>query len=356
MTLFPGILGNGERFFTGLIAIAIIVLFSASPVQAQTVLRLSNWVPPSHPVTRDILAPWMEDVARVTEGRVTIYALKSPLGKPLAHFDIVRDGLADIAVGVHGYTPGRFVLTQVAELPFLSDRSEVLSIAYWRVHEAYLAKASEHEGVHLLGLWTQGPGHIFNGRREITSLDKLQGLKFRVGGGLVSQIADALGTVAVPAPATKSYELLSNRVADGIYFPVGSIVFFKLAGLMRYGTLVPGGLYNASFFLVVNEQSWQRIDPADRAAIMSVSGEALARRAGRAWDLADAMAMQTLTGAGVSMTVMDSRSINELKHRLAFVERDWVGRASERGVSGAVALAALRAEIAALRRGSRNLE
>lgn len=342
----PGVL---VRVFKAVIIIAIITLFSASPSNAQTVLRLSNWVPPSHPVSRDILGPWIEDVARVTEGRVTIDALKSPLGKPPAHFDIALDGLADITVGVHGYTPGRFVLSQVAELPFLSDSSEVLSVAYWRVHQTYLAKAGEHQGVHLLGLWTHGPGHIFNGRREIRSLDRLEGLKFRVGGGTVGQIADALGTVAVPAPATKSYELLSNGVADGIYFPVESIVFFNLADLMRYGTLVPGGLYNSSFFLVVNEQSWQGIDPADREAIMSVSGEALARRAGRAWDQADALGLQALTGAGVSMSVLDSPSIKELKHRLAFVERDWVIRASDRGISGALAAAALRAEIAALR-------
>jgi len=336
------------RGFAILITIAIIPFILIFPAQAETVLRLSSWVPPSHTVTRDILVPWMEDVARVTEGRVTVDALKSPLGKPQAHFDIARDGLADVTIGVHGYTPGRFILSQIAELPFLSDSSEVLSVAYWRIHETYLAKAGEHQGVHLLGLWTHGPGHIFNGRRDINSLDELEGLKFRVGGGLVSQIADALGTVAVAAPATKSYELLSNRVADGIYFPVESIVFFKLAELMRYGTLVPGGLYNSSFFLVVNEGSWQKIDAADREAIMSVSGEFLARRAGQAWDQADAMGMRALTEAGVSLSVMRSGAINELKLRLAFAERDWVARATDRGVSGAVAVAALHAEIAAI--------
>ena len=129
--------------FVRLIATAIIGVSSISTAAAETVLRLSNWVPPSHTVTLDILTPWMEDVARVTEGRVTIDALKSPLGKPPAHFDIARDGLADIAIGVHGYTPGRFILSQIAELPFLSDSSEVLSVAYWRVHQDYLAKAGE---------------------------------------------------------------------------------------------------------------------------------------------------------------------------------------------------------------------
>lgn len=334
--------------FAGFLAGGL-ALLAASGAAAETVLRLSNWVPPSHLVTTEILAPWIEDVARVTEGRVRVEMLKAPLGKPPAHFDIARDGLADVAIGVHGYTPGRFVLTQVAELPFLSDSAEVLSVAFWRVYDRYLAKAGEHKAVHLLALWTHGPGHIFNSRREIAALDDLAGLKFRVGGGLVSRISDALGTVAVQAPATKAYELLAGGVADGIYFPTESVVFFNLAELMRYGTLVPGGLYNASFFLVANEDSWRAIDPADRAAIMAVSGEALARRAGRAWDAADRAGLEVLTAAGANLAVMDTAMITDLRRRLAFAEADWVVRASALGVDAAVALAALRAEIAARR-------
>ncbi|HJN21893.1 MAG TPA: ABC transporter substrate-binding protein, partial [Alphaproteobacteria bacterium] len=113
--------------------VALTVL--ADPAAAETVLRLSNWVPQSHVITRNILAPWAKDVVRVTDGRVRVEMLKTPLGKPPAHYDIARDGLADITIGVHGYTPGRFILTQIAELPFLSDSAEALSVAYWRVHE-----------------------------------------------------------------------------------------------------------------------------------------------------------------------------------------------------------------------------
>jgi TRAP-type mannitol/chloroaromatic compound transport system substrate-binding protein len=40
--------------------------------------------------------------------------------------DAVKNGLADISFTVHGYTPGRFVLTQMAEVPFLGDKAEPL--------------------------------------------------------------------------------------------------------------------------------------------------------------------------------------------------------------------------------------
>ena len=308
------------------ISIALLALSTslthAPGANAETVWRMSNWVPPSHLLTREVLEPWIADVARVTEGRVRIKALKAPLGKPPAHFDIAADGIADVTIGVYGYTPGRFILTQVVELPFLSDSAEVLSVAYWRTHQAYLAAANEHQGVHVLGLCTHGPGHIFNSRRPIKRLDDLVGLKFRVGGGLVSDISQALGTVGVPAPATKAYELLSNGVADGIFFPTESVVFFNLAKLMRYTTLVPGGLYNASFLVIVNQARWDAIDAADRDAIMAVSGEVLARRAGRAWDAADVAGLADLTAEGVKISVISTPALLSLKQRLAFAERD----------------------------------
>ncbi|MDP7233706.1 MAG: TRAP transporter substrate-binding protein [Alphaproteobacteria bacterium] len=323
--------------------VALTVL--ADPAAAETVLRLSNWVPQSHVITRNILAPWAKDVVRVTDGRVRIEMLKTPLGKPPAHYDIARDGLADITIGVHGYTPGRFILTQIAELPFLSDSAEALSVAYWRVHERYLAPHGEHRGVHLLALWTHGPGHIFNAKRDILTVADLDGLKFRVGGASVSRISDALGTVGIPVPATKAYELLSNGVADGIYFPAESIEFFNLTPFMHHGTLIPGGLYNASFFLIANADSWRKIAVADRDAIMAVSGEVLAKRAGIAWDHSDHAAMQALMAAGTALTLAETPMIQELQYRLAFAEADWVANASDAGADAALALAALRTEI-----------
>ena len=68
----------------------------------------------------------------------------------------MKDGSADLSFITHGYTPGRFALTDVAEFPFLGDTSEVTSVAYQRIHDKYLAKHDEHKGIHLLGVFTHG--------------------------------------------------------------------------------------------------------------------------------------------------------------------------------------------------------
>ncbi len=276
-------------------ALALATLGSAAAAQ-ETTLRLSNWLPPSHPIVKDIVMPWKAQVEEATEGRVEIQVLDAPLGPPPAHFDLAATGAADITFGVHGYTPGRFALTDIAELPFLTPSAEALSVGLWRLHEKMLAEHGEHAGVKVLALWGHGPGHLFTTGREVTPLDELGGAKIRVAGAVTNQLAEEMGMVPLQAPAPKTYELLSGGVADGIYFPSESIPFFKLDSIVTKALRVPGGLYNVSFFFVMNQDAWDGLSEEDRAAIDEVSGEALARMAGQAWDAADEAGLAVMEG------------------------------------------------------------
>ncbi len=266
----------------------IIILFFIIPIKsyADTTLRMASWLPPQHPWVLDIMVPWIEKVKVATEGRVRIELLSAPIGPPPAHFNFAVKGIADIAYGVHNYTTGRFSSTQIAELPFLSNSSEVLSVAWQRIYERELLHLDEHKDTHLLGVFTHGPGQLwFNKKYE--SLDNIKGLKVRIGGGIAQSSSKALGLVPLQAPVTKAYELLSGGVADGIQLPSESISFFKLDRIIKQGFIFDGGLYNVSMFLVMNKKKWNKLSQDDQKAINSVSGEALAKMAGKAWDKAD---------------------------------------------------------------------
>ena len=266
----------------------IIILFFIIPIKsyADTTLRMASWLPPQHPWVLDIMVPWIEKVKVATEGRVRIELLSAPIGPPPAHFNFAVKGIADITYGVHNYTTGRFSSTQIAELPFLSNSSEVLSVAWQRIYERELLHLDEHKGTHLLGVFTHGPGQLwFNKKYE--SLDNIKGLKVRIGGGIAQSSSKALGLVPLQAPVTKAYELLSGGVADGIQLPSESISFFKLDRIIKQGFIFDGGLYNVSMFLVMNKKKWNKLSQDDQKAINSVSGEALAKMAGKAWDKAD---------------------------------------------------------------------
>ena len=327
--------------------LASILLLPAMPASAQVTLNVSSWVPASHLLVADVVMPFCADMQQATQGRVKCNLLPKAVVAAPQTFDAVRDGLADLSFSVHGYTPGRFALTDAIEFPFMGDTAEAVSVAYQRVYDKMLAKHDEHKGVQVLAVFSHGPGQIYNTKRPINSLKDLEGLKIRVGGGVVNDVAKALGTVPMLKPAPESYELLSQGVADGLFFPKESALSFKLIPLIKHVTLVPEGLYNVSFVMLMNPAKWSQISETDRAAINKLSGEALARRAGKAWDATDAKSLKAMQEANIPIVTASPQFVAEIKSKTEGLEKAWIDKVKAKGVDGAAVLAALRSEIAA---------
>ena len=324
-------------------------LMAASPAFAQQVtLTASSWLPPTH-ILSQTQAKWCEEVSQATANRVRCNILPKAVVAPPGTFDAVRDGLADLSYSVHGYTPGRYKLTEMAEFPFLGDSSEATSVAYQRMYDRHLAKHEIHKGMKVIAVFTHGPGHIFNTKRPINSLADAQGLKFRVGGGMVNEIGKTLGMNVTLKPAPESYELLSSGVMDGVLFPAESIESFKLDKLVKHRTSFPGGLYNTSFAFVMNEGAWKKISKADQDAITKLSGEYAARLFGRGWDQVDRRGMAFMQAAGVQPTMASKAFVDEVRSRTTGLEARWVEEAKGRGLTNAdQVLKEFRAEIGKL--------
>lgn len=332
------------------LALAFGAALSATlPARAET-LTLANWLPPAHPLMKDVMLPYAEAIKSATQGRVTINVLPAPLGPPAAHFDFAVNGVADITYGVQGYNPGRFKTTNLTEIPFLGDSAEANSVGYWRVFESMLSKAGEYDKVKVLAVFTHGPGEIFTKGRDLSSMDGLSGAKLRVGGGIVGELVKGLGAVPVEGPSSKTYELLSSGVADGITFPFESVAFFKLIPMLDTALIVPGGLYNTSFFVVMNKAKWDALSDADKAAIDSVSGEALARSAGKAWDKADAAGKAEMDGK-IKLLTATADQMKAIEAGLQPTVDAKLKEAAEAGIDVPAAVAALKAEIAKAEKG-----
>jgi len=320
----------------------------ATAASAQVTLTTSSWVPPTHTLTVT-QAEWCTQVTDATAGRVRCSALAKAVTAPPATFDAVRDGLTDLSFSVHGYTPGRYILTQIAELPFLGDSAESTSVAYQRIHEKYLANLGEHKGMRVITVFTHGPGMIINTKRAVNSLNDMDGLKFRVGGGMVNEIGKIMGINVTLRPAPQSYELLSSGVMDGVFFPAESVESFKLEKLVKHRTTFSGGLYNTSFAFVMNEAAWKKISPADQAAITKLSGEYAARLFGRAWDKADRLGAAFMQANGVQHTVANKAFVDQVRAKTDALERKWVAESKAKGLpNGDQVIRELRAEIAKL--------
>ncbi|MDX1329891.1 MAG: TRAP transporter substrate-binding protein [Burkholderiaceae bacterium] len=255
-----------------------------SIAQAQTTLTMSSWVPPTHFLSKDILQPWMADVEKATEGRVTIKMLPKAVGSPPQHWELARKGVADITWGNFTYEPERFQMMWFAEVPMMGSNTEATSVALWRTYQKYLAQNEVAKGVVMLGVGMLGGGQFNHGSKPIVTPEDLAGQKVRMGGPIQKRILEDMGAVPVSAPATKAYELLEGGVIDASLHGLESVVNFRLDGKLKYHTIIPEGLYDATFFVVINEGKWNKLSEADQKAIMRVSGESLSRHWGKEFD------------------------------------------------------------------------
>src|SRR5438874_3036866 len=200
-------MSNVRRFV--LAALAGCVLAAAQPALAQTTLTMSSWVSPTHHITAVVLQGWATEAEKATNGRVKFQMLPKHPSAPPGTFDAVRDGLVDLSYVTASYTPARHILPMIAELPGAGETSLVNSVAYSRVYWRHFHKVGEYNGVKLLGVFTHGPGQLFT-KRPVNSINDIQGLKIRTGGGVAEAVAKALGASAFVKPAPESYELLKS--------------------------------------------------------------------------------------------------------------------------------------------------
>jgi TRAP-type C4-dicarboxylate transport system substrate-binding protein len=296
-------------------------------------------------LTRDVLGGWAAAVEKATNGRVKMQMLpKAPMAAA-GTFDGVRDGLVDVSYVTASYTPARHPLPLLAELPGSGGSAEVNSVAYNRIHWKYLQQANEYKGVKLLGVFTHGPGQMFSVKKPVTSVADLAGMKVRSGGGISEASAKALGASPLVKPAPESYELLSSGVADATFFPSESIRSFNLDKVVKHATYFPGGFYSSSFGFFMNEDKWNKLSKQDQDAITSVSGEALARLAGKAWDAADKVGIEALKAAGVAMVDANPAFVADVRKRTEPLINDWVKAANAKGIDGAKVYAEFHEEL-----------
>ncbi|MCV6590307.1 MAG: TRAP transporter substrate-binding protein [Marinobacterium sp.] len=317
-------------------------LLVALPSQAATTLRVASWLSPNHPQNAEVWPTWAGWVEEATEGRVKV-VVEYGLGHPKTMFELVEDGVVDASFSYHGYVPGRFKLTQAVEQPGLGASAEAASVAHWRIYERYFAKAQEHDGLEVIGLFTHSQGQLHT-TKPVKSLADLEGRKLRLGGGVQGELGHRLGVTPVGAPAPKVYEMMQQGVIDGYLLSMIEHRYMRLSEVTPYVVRFPQGMYMGSFGIFMNPDFLDGLSEADRKAILSVSGEKLSAMAGRAWDRGNAEGLEAARAAGVNILDVkpDEPLAKAFDDLTADMDQRFLKIVERRGVDAEKALAELR--------------
>lgn len=318
--------------FVAAAAIAIsAVSWAPKDAAAEIVLNYAPWLPANY-VLNDVWKPWAEEVAKVTEGRVKVEFLPKSVGSPTVQMDVVRDGGSDIIVGITGYTPGRFVPLELGEMPLLSSDVAELSPAFYEIYEKHIAALEPFENAHVLTIFATTPTFLVT-TKPIKTIEDLQGMKLRAQSAAAIPIIQALGAVPVQKPVSELYELMSSGILDGSFLAFQPVLGWKLQDVLKYVTVVKGGMGQSTMVMLVNQDKWNSIDEKDREAIDNISGLAMAKKVGAAYAAAEVESRKTLEANGNIITEASPELVAEIAKRLKPLEADWVERSKAKGLS-----------------------
>lgn len=314
-------------------------VLAGTAATAQETILFNNFLPPQDKLYLGVIKPWMEDIERVTEGRVDIVEPASTLAPPPELLNMVQSGVADGAFIMLGFLRESNHLMQLPLLPNTNHGAEVSSVALWRTWEKFFAGKEELKDVELLALITVAPGNLYNMKpKAFQSLADLRNVKMWALPGLAADSLGALGTVVTPGPAVRMYEVVSGGVVDAFCcINLESAEVFNVTQWLKAVTEVPGAMFSPSFAFFVHKEAWARLSPADQEAIRSVSGEAMARRSATG-DAYEAEARARYIAAGGIVEQASDAFVAEMQGALDPVRKAWVEKANAMGVDGQAAL------------------
>jgi TRAP-type transport system periplasmic protein len=287
----------GSLFFTGCNGTKTTTTTSSAPTTsappaAVIELKLSSWVPPQSMVGV-MIDTWIERVHKLVGDKVHITHYPSgTLGANEDHYNLVVDGMADIALAGGGPTKWA---TRASGLPFLFDSAEQGGWVTWQLIEEKAMKLDWKDVKPLFVIPVALDNLAYSGH-PIRTMADMKGMKLATGSDIGLESLKALGATDTYIPAPDMYTALERGLIDGLATNWEKAFVFKEFEVTKYRTDKIGFWLNA-MIIYMNYDSWNKLPKDVQDAINSVSGLAISREYGKMMDDNDQKFRGIISGA-----------------------------------------------------------
>ncbi len=329
-----------------LVAVVLPVLLAiggAAFAQDKTIeLKLAHWVPPAHPLQK-AMEEWGASIEKASNGTIKSKVFPAQqLGKAEDHYDMARDGIADVTYINPGYQPGRFPVIAAGELPFLMTNAKGGSQAldgWYRQHAA-----AEMKDVKFCLAFVHDPGALHS-KKKISSPSEISGMKIRPAHATMAAYMTSLGGTNAFGSAPQAREMLEKGVADAITFPWGSILLFKIDQITKFHMDVP--LYATTFAWVMNKAVYEQMSASQKKVIDDHCSPEWALKVASPWADYEAAGRDKLRNAeGHEVYKITDAQLNEWKKAAEPLAAKWAEGAKKAGIDADKALNDLKAALA----------
>jgi TRAP-type C4-dicarboxylate transport system substrate-binding protein len=331
--------------FAGCVCAAALLIGGATGALAQDKtfeLKLSHWVPPSHPLQK-ALEEWGASVEKDSGGTIKykIYPAQQ-LGKAFDHYDMARDGIADLTYINPGYQPGRFPIIGAGELPFLMTNAKGGTQALDAWYRKYAAQ--EMKDVKFCLAFVHDPGAFHSRSKKIVVPEDIKGMKIRPAHATMATFVTMLGGTNVQASAPEVRDILEKGVADAVTFPWGSVPLFGIDKVTKYHLDMP--LYVTTFAFVFNKAKYDEMSASQKKVIDNHCTPEWALKVAAPWaDFEHAGIAKIKAEAGQEIYEPTPAQVAEWKKAAQPLEEKWAENVKKTGVDPATVMKELKAQL-----------
>ena len=336
---------------------AAVAMASASVAFAQTVeLKLSHYVPTNHTMHQELLR-WADDMDKKSNGRLKISIFPTgQMGPITRQFDLARTGVADIAYFLHGATPGRFPLTELAQLPYAfnpelggalqkpvstADASAVLTGMAGQL-------SKEYEGTKLMMVIVQPNLSLMFNKAVVRQPSDMKGMRLRHNGPLAAKMIDVLGATPAAVAPVELADALEKGTVKGMIFNYEAGQAFQMGSAVTSVTEL--NFSAVTLGLAMNEKKYDAL-PADlRKLIDDSMGMEAARRFGAKFDEAEAAGRRYFVEKKVEIILPSVDETQAFRVPLKSVVEQTIDAGQAKGLPARKFFEDLRARVNAVRR------
>jgi TRAP-type C4-dicarboxylate transport system substrate-binding protein len=227
-----------------------LVLFSACekeiPPEEVVELKFATFRPPTDPQSEVWITPMLQEIEERTNGQVkfTVYWSEA-LGASRDQYTLVKDGVADMTDFAGAWVPGKFVLSDVGNLPLAAqDPANLIKAMEILQEEGYFD--TQWDEVEWLSWNCTTPYKFLFREVQPTTYEGLVGLKARTPGGVMTDYLTEVGMVPVTVLPGDAYTAWQTGLVDVWVHPPGAVVKYK------FNELPTKALLDVGLFCTVN--------------------------------------------------------------------------------------------------------
>ena len=315
------------------IAAVVLAALSLGASAQNVALKISSFTPPPHWTNSQLFQPWAKELEAKSGGKLkaTLFAGNSAFGKIENQTDQVKAGATDLAWVMNGVPRGRFLRSQIMDLPFMAPDAHASTRAMWAMLPTHLK--DDYAGFKVLAITCHNAGDFFFRERKVDRLEDIKGMRIRAPSAQVQALLQHVGAVPVTMGPGQIYESLEKGTMDGILTVYDGVRGFRLESLVKHA--LSARVYVTCFNITMNQEKYNSL-PADmRKLIDDTTGERWIEAMPKLWDQNDEAGRKLALGKGLQVVQVSDDQRNKWREQAKPVIDQQLAELEKQGVANA---------------------